>query len=37
MDRFPIKRDGDSIVVDLSRVYRSDEDAAGWAGAAVAI
>jgi nitrite reductase/ring-hydroxylating ferredoxin subunit len=37
MDRFPIKRDGDSIVVDVSRVYRSDQDAAGWAGAAVAI
>jgi Rieske Fe-S protein len=37
MDRFPITRDGASIVVDVSRVYRSDQDAAGWAGAAITL
>jgi len=35
MDRFPINRDGGSVVIDVSRVYRSDQDAAGWAGAAI--
>jgi Rieske Fe-S protein len=35
LDRFPIARDGDSVVVDVSRVYRSDRDAAGWAAAHV--
>ena len=37
MDRFPVTRDGASVVVDLSRVYRSDQDAAGWAAAAISI
>ena len=37
MDRFPVTRDGASVVVDVSRVFRSDQDAAGWAGAAVAV
>jgi hypothetical protein len=37
MDRFPITRDGTSVVVDVSRVYRSDQDAAGWVAAAVAL
>jgi nitrite reductase/ring-hydroxylating ferredoxin subunit len=37
MDRFPITRDGASVVVDVSRVFRSDQDAAGWAGAAVGV
>jgi Rieske Fe-S protein len=37
MDRFPITRDGASVVVDVSRVFRSDQDAGGWAGAAVAV
>ena len=31
MDRYPIKRDGASIVVDLSGVFRSDQNGAGWA------
>ena len=31
MDRFPIKKDGNSIVVDMSGVLRSDQNAAGWA------
>jgi len=37
MDRFPITRDGATVVVDVSRVYRSDQDAAGWAAAALSI
>lgn len=35
MDRLGIRRDGDGVLVDLSRMYRSDTDAAGWAGAVV--
>jgi len=35
MDRFPITKDGTVVVVDVSRVYRSDQDAAGWAAATV--
>jgi nitrite reductase/ring-hydroxylating ferredoxin subunit len=37
MDRFPITRDGASVVVDVSRVFRSDQDAAGWNAASVSI
>jgi hypothetical protein len=37
LDRFPIARDGDTIVVDIGRVYRSDQDAAGWAAAHVTL
>lgn len=37
LDRFPIRREGDSVVVTVDRVYRSDKDAAGWAGATVAL
>jgi Rieske Fe-S protein len=35
MDRLGIRRDGANVAVDLSRMYRSDSDAAGWAAAAV--
>jgi nitrite reductase/ring-hydroxylating ferredoxin subunit len=37
MDRFPITREGASVAVDVSRVFRSDQDAAGWTAAAVAV
>ena len=37
MDRFPITRDGAFVVVDVSRVFRSDQDAAGWATASIAV
>ena len=37
MDRFPITRDGASVVVDVSRVFRSDQDAAGWNAASIAL
>lgn len=35
MDRLGIRRDGNAVAVDLSRMYKSDTDAAGWAAAAV--
>lgn len=35
MDRFPISRAGTEIVVDLSKVYRSDADQAHWQAAVV--
>ena len=37
MDRFAIRKDGASVVIDLDRLFRSDEDAAGWAAASVAV
>lgn len=35
MDRLPIRRDGARLLVDAERVFESDKDAAGWAGARV--
>ena len=37
MDRYVIRRDGDSVVVDLHRWVQSDKDPAGWAAAAIAL
>jgi len=37
MDRFPITRDSAFVVVDVSRVFRSDQDAAGWAAASITV
>ncbi len=37
LDRFPIRRDGDAVVVTLDRVIQSDTDPAGWAAAVVAV
>ncbi|MEZ5316828.1 MAG: Rieske (2Fe-2S) protein [Vicinamibacterales bacterium] len=37
MDRFGIRLEQGALVVDLDRVYRSDQDPAGWAAATVAI
>jgi nitrite reductase/ring-hydroxylating ferredoxin subunit len=37
MDRFAVKRDGAELVVDLEHLIRSDQDAAGWAAATVAL
>ncbi len=34
MDRLGIRRDGDSVLVNLDTMYKSDQDPAGW-GAAV--
>jgi len=35
MDRLGIRRDGNDVTIDLSRMYRSDTDAAGWSAAVV--
>ena len=37
MDRYIIRRDGDSVVVDLHKWIQSDKDPAGWAAAQVAV
>lgn len=37
MDRFAVRRDGATIVVDVDKMYRSDQDPAEWEGAAVAV
>lgn len=37
MDRFGLARAGDSLRVDLNRFYRSDQQPAEWAAAAIAI
>jgi hypothetical protein len=37
MDRLPITRDGANVVVDLSRMIKSDEKAAEWASAVLAV
>lgn len=35
LDRYPVRKDGNSIVVATDRVYRSDENPTAWAAAAV--
>ena len=37
MDRFAVRRDGATIVVDVDKLYKSDRDAAGWAAACVSV
>lgn len=37
LDRFVIRRDGNSIVVDLDHLVESDKDPKGWAAAAIAV
>jgi Rieske Fe-S protein len=37
LDRFPIQKDGVSVLVDVSRVFRSDQETAGWAAAVVIV
>jgi Rieske Fe-S protein len=37
LDRFPIRRDGDAVVVNLNAVYRSDQNHSGWEAAAVTL
>jgi Rieske Fe-S protein len=37
LDRFPIRRDGDSVVVSLDAVFRSDQNRAGWDAAVVTL
>ncbi len=35
LDRFPLRRDGSDVVVELDRVFQSDKDPAGWAAAVI--
>ncbi|HTK29603.1 MAG TPA: Rieske (2Fe-2S) protein [Vicinamibacterales bacterium] len=37
MDRLPIRRDGDALMVDTSRIVKSDSDPSGWAQAYVIV
>lgn len=37
MDRFPISRAGNEVVVDLTKVYRSDAEAALWKAARITL
>ena len=37
MDRFAIRRDGDSVFLDFDHLIKSDTDAAGWAAAVIAL
>ena len=37
MDRFPVKKNGASLVVDVSRLLQSDQQKAAWDAAVVAV
>jgi Rieske Fe-S protein len=37
MDRFAIRRDGASVIVDLQHWFQSDKDPSGWASAVVPV
>ncbi|MGH9411150.1 MAG: ubiquinol-cytochrome c reductase iron-sulfur subunit [Vicinamibacterales bacterium] len=37
LDRFVIRRDGGSVLVDLDHVIQSDKDPAGWAAATIPV
>ena len=37
MDRFAVRREGDTVVVDLNQWFRSDQQAAQWAAALVVL
>lgn len=37
MDRLSIRHEGDSLIVDLSHIIKSDTDAAGWAAATIQV
>ena len=37
LDRYVIRREGDTVVVDLHRWIQSDKDPAGWAAAALVV
>ena len=37
LDRFAIRRDGDKLIVDVNRLYRSDQQKAEWDAAAVTL
>jgi hypothetical protein len=35
MDRFAVRRDGGNVVVNLSQLFREDQDRAAWGAAVV--
>jgi len=37
LDRFPIRRAADTVVIETSRVFQSDKDPAGWNAAMVMV
>ncbi|TAK16838.1 MAG: Rieske (2Fe-2S) protein [Acidobacteria bacterium] len=37
LDRFPIRRDGNNVLVNPDLVFRADKDPAGWAAAVVSV
>jgi Rieske Fe-S protein len=37
LDRFPVRRQAANVLVDVTKVYQSDRDPAGWAGACVTV
>ena len=37
LDRYPVRKDGNSIVVSTDRVYHSDQNPTAWAAAAVIV
>ena len=37
MDRLGVRVDGDMLIVDVSKFYKSDKDPAGWAAATVSL
>ena len=37
MDRFALRRDGDQVIVDLEKLFRSDRQKAEWESAAITI
>ena len=37
MDRYAIRREGDSLFVDIHRWFQSDKDPKGWAAAMIAV
>ena len=37
MDRFAVRRSGDTVVADLNRLYRSDQQTQDWASAVLAL
>jgi Rieske Fe-S protein len=37
MDRFAIRRDGNTVVVDVDAMFEEDKDPAGWAAAKLAL
>jgi hypothetical protein len=37
MDRFAIRHEGDKLIVDVNRLYRSDQQKAEWDAAVVTL